>query len=324
MSSPRSHPEWSEALAAFIRELDIPDRQLLPVHNLIGPGLGRVFVKLWLKQDRVDPEIMRDPFDRSDDPRWYQIDGWPNQGGSGEEILRRKWERRASLYVRWHGIEIWHILDWLIYSQAMNVPWITNVDERGEPKKLTKCGSLDALVHEADKGFRLRLLMPTWHLNGDDVEAPVAAEVSVDDETEIADLGVDHTLVELLSPRALRVEGGRMRHCIGHGGYDYRLRDPGYRYFSVRDPNGMPLATLELKGDLVRQFRGPANDDPLPVVADLLSRYAAENGWQGYEEAAIGRYVGDVQRGTANDLLAGEGLDGAEGGRLDALWIPEG
>ncbi len=322
MRSPRSHPEWNEALVAFVRELDIPDRQLLPVRSLIGPGLGRVFVKSWIEQDKIDPEIMRDPFDRSDDPRWYQIDGWPIRGGSKEEILRRKWERRAGLYVRWHGIEIWHVLDWLIYSQATNAPWTANVDERGEPKKLMKCGSLDALVHEADKGFRLR--PRSGHLNGDDVKIPVAAGASSDDETEIADLGVDHTLVELLTPRALRAEGGRMRHCIGHGSYDDRVRDPEYRYLSVRDPNGVPLATLELKGRVVRQFRGPVNDDPLPAVTDLLSRYAAENGWQGYEDAAIGRYVGNVQRVLFDDLLAGGGLDGGDGGRHEVLRILEG
>lgn len=287
---PRSHPEWPYALAAFTAELDIPDRDYR-VRQLISPGLGRLFMKDWIAQDRIDPEIMVDPADRSDDPRWHQIDGWPIRGGTADEILRRKWERRAALYFHWHATDVSHVTDWLIYATATNAPWLFNVSEQGEPRKLLKCGSLYQLANEADKGLGNQ--SPNWLLDrgGIPLDDP-DPQPAPDDETEIADLGVGHVLVRLLTPNALRVEGVRMRHCVGHGGYDCILREPGYRLLSVRDPNGTPLATLEIRGDVVRQFRGPGNDDPTSAVVDLLSKYVAEQGWRGYEEAAVGRYGG--------------------------------
>lgn len=313
MKSPRKHPEWRPAVEAFCRELDIPNRQHMLIDNLIGPSLGRVYMKFWIAQDRIDPEIVIDPTDRSEDPRWHQSDGWPVRGGAEDEILRRKWERRAALYFRWNAPDIWHVADWLIYAVATNAPWLHIHDPHGEPKKLAKCGSLEQLVREANKGFRFR---PEDRLHDGNLPAVAIPEPGPDDESEIADLGAGHMLVQLLTPLALRIEGARMRHCLSHGGYDIRLRDSRFRYYSVRGPDGLPIATLELAGDVVRQFRGPRDARPSEAVVDLMSRHAAENQWRGYEEASVGRLLQDWDewhRFLGDDVL--RALDGVEGAR---------
>lgn len=298
MRSPRSHPEWHQAMNAFMWELDLPGIHRQSIQHLVGPGLGRIFMKFWVEQDRIDSEIIRDPLDDSDDPRWFRIDGTPERGGSADEVLARKWRERARIFFRAHGMQVLHVADWLIAARRTGAPWLQNVDGRGEPKKLLKSASLQQLVHEANKGLRN-------HRRDHFRTERIAAELSPDDEAEIVDLGAGHMLVELLTPRALDVEGARMSHCIGHGSYDDRLRDAAFRYLSVRDPQGRPLATLELRGNVVRQFRGRANSDPSIAVVDLLSRHAAESGWQEFEEAGAGRYI----RATNRIMLADERLE---------------
>lgn len=32
-----------------------PNRQQTPIHNLIAPSLGRVYMKFWIAQGRIDP-----------------------------------------------------------------------------------------------------------------------------------------------------------------------------------------------------------------------------------------------------------------------------
>lgn len=75
-----------------------------------------------------------------------------------------------------------------------------------------------------------------------------------------------------------------MRHCIGQGGYDELLDDPAVQLFSVRDQNGRPLATLDIREGYIRQFRGPTNIDPTEAVKDLVAGAAAAFGWRDWSE----------------------------------------
>lgn len=268
------NPEYGIARTRLVCELDVPDRIFYPVRHLVGCSLVRVFYNEWLRQDAMDPEWLR-VIEEHGGEEWYRIDGWPEQGG---DVGRRKWEQRARLWVSWHSADIRHVVDWLLHAQSEGHAWLGNLGADGYPKKLMKCGTLERLVHEADKGLRVR--------NASDVA------LGPEDETFIANLGAGHTLVELLSPLALRKEGSSMRHCIGHGGYDWLLVDPDRHLYSVRDPDGTPLATLEIHGSVVRQFRSVKNADPTSDVLDLVSGVAADWGWLGLEEAARGGSYG--------------------------------
>ncbi|AMD59389.1 hypothetical protein AWN88_14035 [Agrobacterium tumefaciens] len=266
MVSKYNHPEYREAVFHLTCELDIPDRDLLPIRNLVGCSLGRIFWLDWLRQDAQDPQWMPTPGDH-DDPPWHRIDGMPELG---EGHIRRKWSRRAELWMQWHSIDAWHVADWLITAVADGHPWLANVDAAGYPKKLMKCGSLDRLVHEATKGLRQRNVR-------DIILGP-------DDESFVYALGAGHTLVQLLSRAALRKEGLLMHHCIGRGTYDDLLGDPDVGFFSVRNLDGKPLATLEVRDGYVRQFRGPANGEPTDSVKDLIAPAIHAFGWQDWRD----------------------------------------
>jgi hypothetical protein len=170
--------------------------------------------------------------------------------------------------MQWHSIDAWHVADWLITAVADGQPWVTNVDDNGYPKKLMKCGSLDRLVHEATKGLRQRNIRDSV--------------LSCDDESFVFALGAGHTLVRLLSRAALRKEGLVMHHCIGRGAYDDLLDDPEIGFFSVRNMDGKPLATLEVRDGYVRQFRGPAN--ATPAVKELVAPALDAFGWQDWRD----------------------------------------
>ncbi len=269
-----NNPEYGIARTRLVCELDVPDRIFYPVRHLVGCSIVRAFYNEWLRQDTVDPEWLR-VIEEHGGEEWHRIDGWPEQGG---DVVRRKWEQRARLWVGWHSADIRHVVDWLLNAQTEGHAWLANLDGQGYPKKLMKAGSLARLVHEADKGLRARKA-------SDVVLGP-------EDEQFVADLGAGHALVELLSPLGLRKEGSIMRHCIGHGGYDWQLAEADRHIYSVRDPDGAPLATLEVHGSAVRQFRTARNEDPTPAVIDLVSGVADAWGWLGLEAAARGGSYG--------------------------------
>lgn len=266
MTSKYDSPEYREAIFHLTHELDMPDRVLAPIRSLVACSLGRIFWLDWLRQDARDAEWMPTPGDH-DDPECHRIDGWPELG---DGATSRKWSRRAALWMQWNSVDAWHVADWLITAVADGHPWLANVDDNGHPKKLTKCGSLERLVHEATKGLRQRNLREI--------------ALGPDDESFVLDLGAGHTLVQLFSLAALRAEGLRMHHCIGRGSYDVLLADPDIGFFSVRDENGKPLATLEIRDGYVRQFRGPANSEPTDAVKDLVVGAVDAFRWQDWRD----------------------------------------
>ena len=268
------NPEYGIARTRLVCELDVPERIFYPVRHLVGCSIVRAFYNDWLRKEAFDPEWIRVIGEHGVE-EWHRIDGWPEQGG---DVSRRKWEQRARLWVGWHSSDVRHVVDWLLNAQAEGHTWLGNLGADGNPKKLMKCGTLARLVHEANKGLRTRTV------------ADVA--LGLKDEMFVADLGAGHTLVELLSPMALRKEGNIMHHCIGHSGYDWVLVDPTRYLYSVRDPDGTPLATLEIHGSAVRQFRSARNENPTAAVLDLVASVAADRGWLGLEEAARFRSYG--------------------------------
>ncbi|MFQ6238215.1 PcfJ domain-containing protein [Sinorhizobium meliloti] len=266
MTSRYDHPEYCESVFHLICALDIPDRVLMPIRNLVGCSLGRIFWLDWLRQDSRDAEWMPTPGDH-EDPEWHRIDGWPERGDGAKS---RKWNRRAALWMQWNSIDAWHVCDWLITATAEGHPWLANVDAAGHPKKLMKCGSLERLVFEATKGLRQRNLR-------DIILGP-------EDENFVLDLGAGHTLVQLLSRASLRKEGLHMHHCIGHGGYDELLDDPDVGFYSVRTLDGKPIATIEIRDSYIRQYRGPANAEPSDAVKELVAVAIDAFGWRDWRD----------------------------------------
>ncbi|MDQ0318986.1 hypothetical protein QO002_001124 [Pararhizobium capsulatum DSM 1112] len=278
------NPEYAIARRELVFELDVPGRIFYPVRHLVECSLVRVFYAHWLRQDAIDPEWLH-VIEQHGGEEWQRIDGWPEQGG---DFVRRKWSRRAQLWVGWNSAPVRHVFDWLQNAQTEGHAWLGNLGPDGYPKKIMKCGSLQRLVHEANKGFQARKV------------ADVA--LGPDDEALVADLGASHILVELLSPLALRKEGSGMRHFIGHGGYDWLLGKADRHVYSVRDPDGAPLATLEVHDRVVRQFRAELNEHPSAAVIDLVSSIVDAWGWLGLEDAARGGSCGSEALVVLRDL----------------------
>lgn len=247
------------AFKALLREFDLDNRRQ-DIADLFAVSVGRVYWKEWQETDRRDPEWIEDG-----EGNFHQVDGWPEQGRVTTDIWTRKWTRRAALFTSWHYTEINHVLDWLIAAANEVAPWIANTDDLRRPKKLMKCGSLKCLTHEAGKAMRRQ--------NASLSEQ--AAQLGIDDEVFAFDLGAGYTLVQLLSPRALNIESGRMHHCIGHGAYDYHLEDEDIQLLSIRNADGVPQATLQvinLEGhEYLVQFFGPFNAKPADHLVDLIT-----------------------------------------------------
>lgn len=154
--SAQSHPEFGSAVQALIHEIDIPASIQRDIRHLVEPGLARLFVEWWIAQDGVDADFIRDPYDASDDPAWYRTDGWPNMGGGEDAVLRRKWEQRARLWMRWHGNDVLHVVDWLIWSVRVGQGWLHDTDADGDPTVLADAVILPDLVELATEGLRHR------------------------------------------------------------------------------------------------------------------------------------------------------------------------
>lgn len=276
MSKLTSHPEFAIAARQFIRDMDVPAQLQMALTPLIVCSLARVSFKFWLEQDARDPEWVADP-DDGIDPMWFRIDGWPERGGSAEEILARKWSERVQLFRRWYGVDVWHVIDWLTVAEGQDHSWLYRLDADGYPVKLTKCGDLDRLVVEATKGLRDRNAK-----TGGEIILPAGSE------EQVVDLGAGFSLVQLHTPTALRREGVRMHNCLRHGDYGRRLIDQAFRYFSVRGPGDIPHGTIEMHLDRAMQFAGPCNVAPAPPVFDLVSGVADGLGWQGLADAIKG------------------------------------
>lgn len=156
-----------------------------------------------------------------------------------------------------------HIRDWLAAAVLNGDTWLENVDSLGRPKKIMKCGSIDALHAEADKRM-LREAMKARKVLKDEGEEAV--------EFSLAD---GWTVVRMLTPQALDRESSIMQHCIGNGGYDKMLGKDDIKLLSLRDPNGKPHITLEVVGKDIVQLQGKQNSFPKRDYLDAIAPFLA-------------------------------------------------
>lgn len=157
--------------------------------------------------------------------------------------------------------DIKHVIDWLNAALVNEAPWLTKVNECGVPKKLAKCGSLDALVREADKSM-LRM------------SANMSKKVLDNSHERVEESLPDGwTMVRLLTPAALDRESAFMQHCIGGGAYDPLLESSSWKFLSLRDPAGKPHATIEVRDNIVREMQGKQNKRPIAAYVDKIVPY---------------------------------------------------
>ena len=96
----------------------------------------------------------------------------------------------------------------------------------------------------------------------------------------IMDLPNGMKAYQLITPEALDFESEYMGHCVGQGSYDKGVSDGSIKIYSIRDSNGEPHATLEVRGQDVYQCKGKSNKTPvqryIPAVQGFVERQNLE------------------------------------------------
>jgi len=77
----------------------------------------------------------------------------------------------------------------------------------------------------------------------------------------------------LTTPEALDFESEYMGHCVGKGSYDEKVKDGTIEIYSVRDKNGEPHATLEIKKGRVYQCKGKGNKTPVARYIPAIQHF---------------------------------------------------
>ena len=96
----------------------------------------------------------------------------------------------------------------------------------------------------------------------------------------IMDLPNGMRAYQLMTPQALDFESEYMGHCVGRGGYDKDVTNGSVKIYSIRDNNGEPHATLEVRGQNVFQCKGKGNKTPvqryIPAVQHFVEAQKLE------------------------------------------------
>ena len=94
----------------------------------------------------------------------------------------------------------------------------------------------------------------------------------------IMDLGDSFTAVQLMTPEALDKESDYMGHCVGKGGYDEGVRNGSIQIYSIRDANGEPHATFEVRKKVILQCKGKANRSITPKYVPYVQKFVTNYG----------------------------------------------
>jgi len=79
------------------------------------------------------------------------------------------------------------------------------------------------------------------------------------DVKSVMELGDGFTAVRLFTEYALDEESKYMRHCVGDGDYDKDVENGRIQIYSIRDKEGMPHATIEVKDNKIIECKGKTN-----------------------------------------------------------------
>ena len=231
-------------------------------------SVGRLALKHFRELDAVDPNIV------VWDGKVFGIGGQDNPAHRRLTGDRYRAYQRANYYVRRYGSQIRHVVDWLTVAVRDDHAWLRNVDDRGRPKKLLKGGTIRDLFVEAEK--QLARLAQQQAAQVDTTSALTSVDIKW-----TAALGDDLHLVQLLSAAAFDHESAVMGHCIGLGSYDARVEGDQRRYsfWSVRNSDGVALATLEVREGVVVQLAGRGNRHASRPVRQAVERYMETVGW---------------------------------------------
>ena len=95
----------------------------------------------------------------------------------------------------------------------------------------------------------------------------------------IQDLPNEMKVYRLLTSEALDFESNYMGHCVGQGNYDKGVINGTIEIYSIRDKNGEPHATLEIRGNDVYQCKGKGNKIPVQKYMPSIQEFVKIKKW---------------------------------------------
>lgn len=155
-----------------------------------------------------------------------------------------------------------------------------------DKKKLPKV-RLDYLKtsNEYDTFNKTFIAANKWHQNMAELATKKAKneqmyKASLSGTKFIMDLPNGMKAYQLITPEALDYESEYMGHCVGQGYYDKGVADGSIQIYSIRDSDGDPHATLEVRGKDVYQCKGKGNKTPvqryIPAVQHFVESQKLE------------------------------------------------
>lgn len=194
--------------------------------------------------------------------------------------LREKWNTSTT----WHKFDakknirlagrIYDVCEWLEYAIENNVEWVSNTDNQGRPKKLLKISSFEQLKRVMEKD-ELQIMAERRKM----ASKLLVEEKNSNDTVNVMYFDDGHRIVKLNTEKALDNEGDYLEHCIGRGNYDHSLSGNVTEFYSLRDRNNMPCASMRVDKDqyTVTEIRGRRNGSPKGKHIKYIATFCAEN-----------------------------------------------
>ncbi|PRA85926.1 hypothetical protein CQ054_10685 [Ochrobactrum sp. MYb29] len=173
----------------------------------------------------------------------------------------------------WESLD--YILNWLRLSVRENAAWLQDVDASGRPRRLLFAPLFIDLEREADR----------------DTDAgcvELAKTLNENDEMTVGDFDGGYRVVRLLTNKAVDLEAGRMRHYVGQGEDRDRFESGEEAYYSLRRPDGFPVATLEVElpaegPGILMHIAGHRNSSASDEYLAILLPWLERQGWDGVD-----------------------------------------
>lgn len=87
-----------------------------------------------------------------------------------------------------------------------------------------------------------------------------------------------YKIVNIVKRTDLTIEGQKMGHCVGGGGYANKIgKNDGYKILSVRDEKNEPHATIEMNKNRLLQIKGKENKVPITKYIPIIVFWIIEN-----------------------------------------------
>ena len=124
---------------------------------------------------------------------------------------------------------------------------------------------------------------------------------SIEGTEFIMELPNDTVAYRLLTPEALDFESDNMGHCVGRGYYDEDVKNGTTEIYSIRDYNGEPHVTFEVRkgkdgqDDYIKQCKGKQNKAPIEKYMDAVQALVEKMQWDIMEDTEDKKNIGLIR-----------------------------